>query len=258
MTGDATVVDEGAPADGLRELSELPLPDTRMRFLSIREGATFRPLEQRDRHESIAELALADSVPEQVRTHYDTARNLYLYAWHVYRFHVVAEHQALASLEMALRLALVQQSKLDERGAVLGTSGRQANAKRQPAPLGLSRLLSMALQSGLISNDRLSRRDLWAKRLAEQRRRIEQIEYMTKHQLQELTVPDTPAVPTQDELAYDWLKDFVETLPRMRNEYAHGTQMLHASVLMTFQIVSDLINQLWAGRTNGGEASDKL
>lgn len=256
MTGDATVVDEGAPADGLRELSELPLPDTRMRFLSIREGATFRPLEQRDRHESIAELALADSVPEQVRTHYDTARNLYLYAWHVYRFHVVAEHQALASLEMALRLALVQLGKLDENGALLDTPGRQTNAKRPPAPLGLSRLLSMALQSGLISNAGLTRRNLWAQKLAERRRSIEQIEFMTKHQLQELTIPDTPAVPTEDELAYDWLTDFIETLPRLRNEYAHGTQMLHASVLMTFQIVSDLTSQLWPGRANEGEASN--
>lgn len=184
MTGEAMAIDEGAPADDLRQLGESPLPDTRMRYLSIREGTTVRPLEQRDRHESIAELALADSVPEQVRTHYDTARNLYLYAWHVYRFHVVAEHQALASLEMALRLALVQQGKLDEHGALLATPGRQVKTKRPPAPLGLSRLLSMALQSGLISNDGLSRRGLWAQKLAERRRSIEQIEFMTKHQLQ--------------------------------------------------------------------------
>jgi hypothetical protein len=249
-------MDESAPADGLRELSELPLPDTRMLHLAIREGDTVRPIEQRDRHESIAELALADNVPEQVRTHYDTARNLYLYAWHVYRFHVVAEHQALASLEMALRLALVQQGKIDERGALLGTSGRHTKGKRQSAPFGLARLLSMASQSALISNDRLTRRDLWALRLAGQRRSIEQIEFMTTHQLQELIVPDTPAVPTEDELAHDWLSEFVETLPRLRNEYAHGTQMLHASVLMTFQIVSDLINQLWSRRATGGEASD--
>lgn len=75
MTGEAMAIDEGAPADGLRELSELPLPDTRMRYLSIREGTAVRPLEQRDRHESIADLALADSVPEQVRARYDTARS---------------------------------------------------------------------------------------------------------------------------------------------------------------------------------------
>lgn len=252
MTGTTPSSDESAPADGLRELDELPLPDTRMLHLAIRDGGTFRPLEQRDRHESIAALALADNVPDQVRTHYDTARNLYLYAWHVYRFHVVAEQQALASLEMALRLALAQHGKVGEHGAMLGTAGRHTSGKRQPAARGLARLMSMALESDLISNDRLTRKKLWAQRLAERRRSIEHIEFMAKHQLQELMVPDTPAVPTEDELAHDWLSDFVERLPHLRNEYAHGSQLLHANVLMTFEIVSDLINQLSSRRAIGG------
>lgn len=54
-------------------------------------------------------------------------------------------------------------------------------------------------------------------------------------------------------MAYDWLTVFIETLPRLRNEYAHGTQMLHASVLVTFQIVSDLIDQLWSRQRLKGE-----
>jgi hypothetical protein len=110
----------------------------------------------------------------------------------------------------------------------------------------------MALESGLITNDRLTHKDLWAQRLADRRRSIEQVEFMAKHQLQELMVPDTPAVPTEDELAHDWLNDFVERLPHLRNEYAHGSQTLHANVLMTFQIVSDLINQLLSRRAIGG------
>jgi hypothetical protein len=45
MTGTTPGSDESAPADGLRGLDDLPLPDTRMLRLAIREGATCRPLD---------------------------------------------------------------------------------------------------------------------------------------------------------------------------------------------------------------------
>lgn len=242
-------VDDSEPADGLRELLELSMPDTRMRHFAVREGAAIRPIAQRDRHASIAELWLTDQVPAQLRVHYDTARNLYLYAWHVYRFHVVAEHQVLASLEMALRLALVQRGLVDERGTAVTSTERTPNEQRRPRPLGLAQLISIAMKAGLITNSGFTRRDQWAQRLAEQRRSTEHIKFMERNNLDRLIIPGMPAVPTQEELAFDWLGQFVEGLPRLRNEYAHGSQMLHANVLMTFQIVCDLINQLWVRST---------
>lgn len=232
------------PADGLRNLHELSMSDVRMLYMTVRAGPVVRPLEQSDRYEAIADLRLVDRVPEQVQVHYDTARNLYLYAWHVYRFHVVAEHQALASLEMALRLALGQRGVVDDEGAFVDSS-TQSSKKRSSRPAGLSQLMSMAARLGIITNDGLTRREQWAQRLAEERRSIEHIQYMEQNDLDQMILPDTPVVPTADELAFDWLQQFVEGLPRLRNEYAHGSQMLHANVLRTFQIVCDLINQLW-------------
>ncbi|WP_198674766.1 hypothetical protein [Rhodoferax ferrireducens] len=35
------------------------------------------------------------------------------------------------------------------------------------------------------------------------------------------------------------------TLPAIRNTYAHGSSMLHSTVLGTFEIVTDLVNQLY-------------
>lgn len=239
---------DAEPADGLRNLNELSLPDVRMRYMSARVGPMVRPLEQRDRYEAIADLRLVSRVPEQVRAHYDTARNLYLYAWHVYRFHVVAEHQALASLEMALRLTLGQRAIVDGEGAFVHSS-TQGSKKRSSRPAGLSQLMSMAARLGIITNDGLTRRAQWAQRLAEERRSIDQIQFMERNGLDRMDLPDTPAVPTAEELALDWLQQFVEGLPRLRNEYAHGSQMLHANVLRTFQIVCDLINQMWSDDT---------
>jgi hypothetical protein len=46
--------------------------------------------------------------------------------------------------------------------------------------------------------------------------------------------------------AHDSLEIFSETLPFFRNTYAHGRAMLHSTVLGTFEIVTDLVNQLYS------------
>ncbi|KVL10867.1 hypothetical protein WL14_29295 [Burkholderia cepacia] len=43
----------------------------------------------------------------------------------------------------------------------------------------------------------------------------------------------------------DWIDLFINTLPNIRNMYAHGSSALHNTVLHTFDIVSELINQLF-------------
>jgi hypothetical protein len=48
-------------------------------------------------------IRLNDTVPEDVRSHFEVARNLAVYSWFVYPFHEVAVMHAMASLEMAAR-----------------------------------------------------------------------------------------------------------------------------------------------------------
>lgn len=43
-------------------------------------------------------------------------------------------------------------------------------------------------------------------------------------------------MPTANELAFDWIGHFTETLPSIRNNYAHGSTSLHATVLRTFEV----------------------
>src|SRR4051812_11478494 len=68
-----------------------------------RVAGTSRPIELADHHEQISALALHAGVPQEILVQYETARNVYLYAWFVYRFYPVAEHHSLACLELALR-----------------------------------------------------------------------------------------------------------------------------------------------------------
>ena len=52
----------------------------------------------------VEEIDLGANVPDEVRSHFEIARNLVAYSWFVYSFNVVAAMQALASLEMAVRI----------------------------------------------------------------------------------------------------------------------------------------------------------
>lgn len=51
----------------------------------------------------IEPIQLRGNVPEEVRSHFEIARNLALYSWFVYSFNVVAAMHAYSSLEMALK-----------------------------------------------------------------------------------------------------------------------------------------------------------
>src|SRR5258708_1996487 len=54
-------------------------------------------------YQEIEPIRLNASVPESVRNHFETARNLVVYSWFVYSFNVVAAMHAFASLEMAVK-----------------------------------------------------------------------------------------------------------------------------------------------------------
>jgi hypothetical protein len=60
-------------------------------------NGTSRPIELADHHEQISAYLLHAGVPQEIVLQFETARNVYLYAWFVYRFYPVAEHQCLAA-----------------------------------------------------------------------------------------------------------------------------------------------------------------
>jgi len=221
------------PADALRDIGSVMQPDPRSTYFAVIEQGHSRAATLQDQVNAVASYVLNSAVPESVRVHFETAKNLYVYAWYVYRFHAVAEQQALATLEFALRAQLI----------LLGAVGRD-NA-RVP---GLRKLLKEALARGLIGNDRLPNRERWALGIAKHRFALAQIAEMQRMGLTEMEVDDSGVLPTQQELDHDWIGAFIEGLPGIRNAYAHGSDMLHPAVLRTFEIVCDLVNQLFTPR----------
>ena len=86
--------------------------------------------------------------------------------------------------------------------------------------------------------------------------RLLQIDTMSRAELTEMIVDDSNVAPTEEDLSYDWISVLVESLPEMRNDYAHGSKTLIPNVLRTFDIVCDLVNQLFTMQTHMGKALD--
>ena len=86
---DEIVVD----CDGLKNLDQVCVADERNNYfvrIDVKTGVE-QSLTIADLYESVSEYILIDEVPDKVRIQFDTARNLYLYSWYVYRFYNIAE-----------------------------------------------------------------------------------------------------------------------------------------------------------------------
>ncbi|MEW6602812.1 MAG: hypothetical protein AB1499_17705 [Nitrospirota bacterium] len=196
--------------DTLKSFDEILEPDPRQKAFVLfnRETGEQRERSIRDHYDLTSEIILDPQVPEQIREHFETARNLLLYSWFAYRFNQVAELHAYASLEFALKIR----------------SGEEKG--------GLKHLLKMAirekwiLDSGFIYQNKIKERisDLYEG----SNRNIEQIS-------------DDP--DAQD--LQEYCKILVESIPYLRNELAHGSSMVYPGGLNTLAICADIINQLF-------------
>lgn len=183
-------------------------------------------------HAYVAEFPLNDTVPKAIRTHYDTARNLYVYAWFVFRFFPVAENYAFVTLEFALR----------ER---LGLSINGLELDPDAWKPSLAKLLKRAIADGLLKNEKFAARGRWAIERALNRYRAELSEATIRSLGQAIPYDESSVVPTSEDLNHDWLSGFIAAIPRLRNNYSHGSSTLRHPVLWTFDVVSEIINQLF-------------
>jgi hypothetical protein len=89
------------PAEALRNPATSMAPDPRTGMFA---GQILLSLDAH--HADIPGVQLSPPVPEAIAIQFETARNLYLYARHVYRSYMVAATQALTTLEFGLRQRL--------------------------------------------------------------------------------------------------------------------------------------------------------
>jgi len=63
----------------------------------------FRKISLADIYKEVSDMKLHDGVPEKIRSHFEMARNLLIYSWFHYPFHMAAWLYALISVEYALK-----------------------------------------------------------------------------------------------------------------------------------------------------------
>ena len=185
-----------------------------------------------DHRNGIAELELHDGVPEEIRIHFETTKNIYLYSWFVYRFFPVSQHYSLVTLEFALR---------NRFEAEIIASG---DKKRNHGP-GLEKLLRHAIGSGHLRNESFLD---WRRRTemrARQRTSYEVIEKMMRENIEEMEYDENKFVITDQDRDHDILQFLLKNLPALRNHFAHGTRTLDNHALGTIRMVSEIINQIF-------------
>lgn len=108
--------DKTISSDKLRTPAEMHLPEMRSSSYSVMEGGEYRDITIDDYYEGLNAISLSKEVPEDIVTSFETAKNVQLYSWNVYRFNTIAEMAAYATLEHALSLKIGEQRALKMRG----------------------------------------------------------------------------------------------------------------------------------------------
>lgn len=219
---------DGEP-DFLRSVETVCQPDRRS---PVSDFITNEPITIQYQHDAVAKYVLHSGVPEDIRIQFETSKNLYLYAWFVYRFYPVAKLHAYTCLELALRGRF-------EADAI---SARSQPDKREP---GLWELLSYAVKFGYLKNENFS---VWQHRTemrARQRTETERNEEMLRLNLSEVIFDDEKYEVTEDDRNHDYLSSILNTTSKLRNEYAHGSTGLDNHAIGTIQLVAEIINQIF-------------
>lgn len=221
------------PAEAFRTPSNILLPDVR----NIEFGDT--GIEQF--HQAIAKYELGSHVPEELVIQFDTARNLFLHAFYVYRFFPVAQHQLFVTLEQAIRECV---------GIVELENYRKNKNKQLPKGTGrFSRGLKLNLtyisEHNLIRNEDFK---VWRDgraRKAEREYRFYVSKKMNEENISSYEWDEAEIDYAGVQYDYNYLDVLCETLPGSRNIMAHGSNCLHGGAVGDYEIVSVIINKIF-------------
>jgi hypothetical protein len=217
--------------DHLKRLQTLHIADPRSDNQAVLDMFQNGAIALDEHHRAVASLNLSPAVPEDVFVQFETAKNLYLYAWFVYRFFPVAEHHALTCLELGL------QHRFPDP-----LPKKYWNKPWKPT---LLPLLSFAIDTGSIKNEGFRQwRDQVTVR-AEHRYSLERGREMREQGLSMIELDYSQAIPNDQDRDWDYVSILREVLPEIRNCYAHGSALLHNQVRGTLELVREILNQLF-------------
>ncbi len=193
--------------DPLKPLSEVLAPD-------VRWQTQRRSL---DRHYAqVSSVSVADHVPPVVLQAFETARNVWLYAYFAYRLNTAALLQVHVVCELALRTKVLQ------------VDGKPASEREN-----LKKLFGRALRERWLVDCGFAIHAL-------------QAQNWEKHRRLCIDIGEPDPGPFQPAATDQHLTSVIlESVRFLRNQMAHGSQNVWPDLTPTFQAVADVVNQLF-------------
>ena len=190
--------------DSFKSLDKVFEPDTE-KIISFEEY-----------YNKVSDISLNNVVPQEIRGHFDIAKNLMLYSWFVRRFKHVAELHAFSSVEFAIRTK-IKITRPDK--------SRIKNLKP---------LLEYAIMQKWIIDDGFPEIVKKRKQREEQKTMIEDEIGITYSNYNEIR-NDVQRLS----------KTLINLLPTLRNDFAHGSNTMLNSYLDILNTCRHIINQLF-------------
>jgi hypothetical protein len=194
----------------LKPLADVLEPDGRnLAFVRMDTG---KPQTLEEHYGTIADITLAATVPDEVRSYFATVQNVCIYAWYSYDLYPVVNFLSFTAVELALK----------QRFPSTGN-------KRQM----LGRLMREAVSANLIKEKGFSHVRIIRKNQADWLRWERQILKLRRRQ---------PPKGSYGEV-------LAETIPYLRNSFAHPhmhTIITPGQAFAQLRILAELINQLFA------------
>lgn len=211
----------------VRPLAEITSPDPR------HTGHGYLPATL---YESVAKIQLNATAPHNVRQLFETAKNLSLYTWFVYRFHPIARVVAYSCMEAALR----------HRVAGIPKFTKPDKPDWHP---GFKDMFKHAVKAGWIRNEGFENARIHARGRAKHKAVFAQIAKMNAEGIERMPT----AEPTEDEIQAElgglpYAQNLVDAWPFIRNWIAHGNTLVDSGSAGTLRVVAEAINQLYPAR----------
>lgn len=209
--------------DCLKALDNIGVADKRNEFFN-------HGLE--DVHYALSQCCLNKSVPQKVKVHFETAKNVSLYSWYVYRFHQVAEMTAYTALEMALR----EKYKIEEPGI----------AEDKLSTLTMKRLMDQAKKRQWLKNEKFPSLYARAKYAAQTEKMLRQSESHDFDRFPSMPIEEATESEIRDVLErFDLAAVVLQNTHKLRNFLAHDLTKMAPDSVGTLSLVSEVINQLF-------------
>ena len=210
--------------DRLKKFAEVYQPDERQRYFST-------TLE--DEHETLSCIQLNENTPRTAIQLFETAKNLSLYSWFVYRFHQVSELTAFSALEVALK----EKYESENPDPAKNKKGSRTT---------LHFLMAHAKEANWISNEGFPSLFDRAKVFAADKKNHEKAKKHDFDKEPEMLCDEPTIQEVEDALkAVDLVSAVTENTNKIRNNLAHGSSTLHPNSISTLLLVSEIINQLY-------------